>query len=417
MVTNLKELVNLCEEELTSREYAYYHHNRISHEWANLSHWMAEHEYSDFNEKIGFKYCDEIFGTHILNSLIKKNDRIKLRAIRMLISYQKNGDFEFRTPSVEKYFVGTTGRDMFQYLCYLRDTLHLSEDTINNKKLYLYDFNSYLENKLLTLDDITIDIIEAFYKIQSYTLASKHNCNSALRLYLRYSFNMGIAEKDYSIFILPDNYKKNCKIPTTYEESEIRQIISSVNRASASGKRDYLILLLAAEYGWRSSDIVNFQFNQIDWDKNTINLTQHKTGITVEYPLLSTVGNAIIDYLKNGRPKTAESVIIVAAESAKKGKKLTEPTIHSIVSKHMNQANIKNWKNKKHGAHSLRHSLATNMLKKNISMPIISTVLGHQNTATTKVYLSVDTNKLSQCALPIPTLHTDYYKSGGVKDE
>lgn len=179
--------------------------------------------------------------------MLKKSDMIRLRAVRMLISYQKNGDFEFRTPSVEYCFTGNTGRDMEHYLLHLRDTVHLSEDTINNKRLYLYAFNSYLENHFLTLVNVSIDMIEDFYKTQNYTLASKHNCNSTLRLYLRYAFDIGITEKDCSIFILPDNYKKNCKIPTTYEESRIRQIISSVNRASPTGKRDYLILLLAAE--------------------------------------------------------------------------------------------------------------------------------------------------------------------------
>jgi len=83
----------------------------------------------------------------------------------------------------------------------------------------------------------------------------------------------------------------------------------------------------------------------------------------------------------------------------------------------MRLANIKNWKHKKHGPHSLRHSLATNMLKKNISMPVISTVLGHQNTESTKIYLSVDTDKLRQCPLPIPALHTKHYRIGGVENE
>jgi site-specific recombinase XerD len=417
MVIDFKELVNLCEDELISREYTWHTHNKISCEWKLLLHWMTERGYSGFNEEIGLKYCDETFRTHILNGLLKKNDRIRLRAVRMLISYQKDGDFEFRTPRVENCFAGNTGRDIVYYLLHLRDTVHLSEDTINNKKLYLYAFNNYLENHILTFNDLSIDILEDFYRTQNYTLASKHNCNSTLRLYLRYAFDTGITEKDCSIFVLTDNYKKSCKIPTTYEECEIRQIISSVNRASATGKRDYLILLLAAEYGLRSSDIVNFKFDQIDWDRNIINITQHKTDIPVEYPLLSSVGNAIIDYLKNGRPRTDVTEIIVAAESAKMGRKLAEPTIHSIVSKYMHQANIKNWNHKKHGAHSLRHSLASNMLKKNISMPIISTVLGHQNTASTKVYLSVDIDKLGQCPLPIPALHTNHYRIRGVENE
>lgn len=70
--------------------------------------------------------------------------------------------------------------------------------------------------------------------------------------------------------MLKDQYRNECKVPTTYTEEEISQIIAAVDRSSSVGKRDYLVLLLAAEYGWRAGDIVNFKFNQIDWNKNTI---------------------------------------------------------------------------------------------------------------------------------------------------
>jgi site-specific recombinase XerD len=209
-----------------------------------------------------------------------------------------------------------------------------------------------------------------------------------------------------------DNYNKRCKIPTTYDEEEIRRMIASVERSSGTGKRDYLILLLAAEYGWRSSDIVGFRFSQIDWDKNIIRFSQHKTNIPVEFPLLSSVGKAIIDYLKHGRPVTVSEEIIVSAESAKRGRPLSSPTVHSIVAKYMHKANIKNWKSKKHGPHSLRHSLATNMLKKNVSMPIISIVLGHQDTESTKIYLKIDLEKLRQCPLSMPRINSKHYKAG-----
>ena len=71
------------------------------------------------------------------------------------------------------------------------------------------------------------------------------------------------------------------------------------------------------------------------------------------------------------------------------------------------------WKEKKHGAHSLRHSLASNLLKKNVSIPIISTVLGHQQTETTKAYMKVDTENLKSCTLKMPELTSPYYANGG----
>src|SRR5699024_12075409 len=76
----------------------------------------------------------------------------------------------------------------------------------------------------------------------------------------------------------------------------------------------------------------------------------------------------------------------------------------------MRKANINHWKEKRHGAHSLRHSLASNLLKNNVSMPVISTVLGHQKTGTTKIYLKVDMEKLSLCPLPLPKVNSPFYK-------
>jgi site-specific recombinase XerD len=247
-----------------------------------------------------------------------------------------------------------------------------------------------------------------------YTLASRHNCGSAIRIFLRYAADNGLTEKDWSPYVLSDNYRHCCKLPTTYEESEIRRMIEAVDRASPTGKRDYVILLLAAEYGWRSKDIVMLRFDQIDWDKNVIRFTQSKTDMLVEYPLLTSVGNAIIDYMKNGRPDTGSDTVIVAAESNKKGKPISSPTVHSIVTRYMRKANITDWDKKKHGAHSLRHSLASNMLKRNVSMSVISTVIGHQRTETTKIYLSIDIDKLKQCPIRMSVLNSPFYQLGVV---
>lgn len=409
METNVRALINLCEQEISNREYNFNHHRRISEAWEEFRLWMHANGYAVFNADIGEHYCEKVFGSTVLSG-IDKSDQVRLRAIRMLITYQRDGDFEFRTPSELREFKGLSGEQMEGYIKYLREGMLLSENTISNKTHYLLAFNSYLETWQITLDDLDTEIVSDFFARQDYTLPSKHNCNSTLRLYLRHAFDSGITDKDGSIYILPDNYNKQRKLPTTYTVEEIRSIIGAVERSSAIGKRDYLILLLASEYGWRSSDIVDFGFDQIDWDNNTIAFNLQKTGVPTVCPLLSSVGNAIIDYLKNGRPDTDAKEIIVSGESSKKGKRLTAPTIHSIVTKYMRKANVSNWNQKKHGPHSLRHSLATNLLKKNISISIISTVLDHQSTESTKIYLSVDNTRLKWCALPVPCLNTDAYE-------
>lgn len=413
MVTDFEKLVALCDEELRHREYESNYYDRIVKQWDSLRNWLREKGISEFNEAVGNSYCDERFGTHLMPRRSPASFREKLRAIRMLISYQKNGDFEFRCPSVEYIFTGVTGEAALCYLDYCKNELTLAEKTIENKRLYLCNFCNYLNINGLGFDDLSIENTENFFTVMNYTLASRHNAARNIKLFLQYAYDTGKSTKDNSVFILPDNYKKDCKLPTTYEEDEIRKLISAVERASAIGKRDYLILLLATEYGWRAKDITKFSFDSIDWDNNVIRFSQNKTDVPVEFPLLSTIGNAIIDYLKYARPETDAREIIVSMENANKGKPLSSPTIHSIVTKYMKRAGIKNWQNKKHGPHAMRHSLATNLLKKNVAMPIISTVMGHQRTETTRIYISVDYDKLKQCALPMPVLHSPFYSKEG----
>jgi site-specific recombinase XerD len=409
MTMDFKELLGLCENELTEREYG----KRLRDlrlEWGKLAQWMEDGGNRNFSESIGFEYCDETFGNHILTKQMDAKIRLGLRAVRMLTSYQKYGDFEFRSPRIERNYEGMLGVAIKSYLSYARDTLSLSDSTISNKEYYLYAFYKYMSARALTLDELGADSFDEFFSSEGYTLASRHNSGSALRIFLRYAYDTGFVAMDLSLLVLPDGYKKDCKLPTTYAESEIRDMLSEVERASAVGKRDYLILLLAAEYGWRSKDIVGLRLSQIDWEKNIISFAQSKTGTPVEYPLLASIGNAVIDYLRHGRIKTDSDVLILSAESARRGKPLTSPTIHSIVTKYMRKANLKDLESKKHGSHALRHSLATNMLQKNVPMPVISTVMGHQRTETTNIYMSIDVEKLRICALPMPEVRSPQYR-------
>lgn len=416
MVTNINELVHICKDELISREYREQHLQQIIHVWNEIIQWMQKNELEVFIEAVGYRYANEAIGTHICKSSLTQKEKLILRATRMLTSYQKDGDFEFRSPSVEYIYQGEIGLVAENYLLFLRDMQCLSAKTLEGKNIYLHDLSQYSYMKNIKFQDLSVNEIEAFFSTMGYTLASRHNAGSCLRNFFHYIYDQGFTENDCSIFILLDAYKRNCKIPTTYKEDEIKKVILSVERSSSIGKRDYLILLLAAEYGWRAGDICTFCFEDINWDKNVIRFHQQKTDTLVDYPLLASVGNAVIDYLKSGRPKSDAHEVILSENNETYGKPISSPTIHSIVSKYMRQANIRNWKEKKHGPHSLRHSLATNMLAKNVSLPIISSVLGHQTTATTKVYLKVDVNKLSDCALPMPVINSPHYKNQGVSD-
>jgi len=405
----IKELVNEFYDELNQRNYG----ENVKREYHNVCRqildWSIKKNVVFFDEKTGNKFCDESIGGHLSKGGSSYLYRRTLRVMRMLVSLQRSGDFEFRSPRTEYKFYTLLGDVIDKYLEYNAVTRKLSAATLSERKRAIFRFDNYLNDNNRTIENITVDLFEDFLT-QHCTKHSRRIYKSIFRELYRYLFDNGILYEDYSSLILKEpKIAQGSKLPTTYSEDEIRRMINAIDRSSAKGKRDYLVLLLAAEYGWRASDITSFSLDQIDWDKNTISIVQTKTEISADFPLLASVGNAIIDYLKHGRPIGGENVIIVNHENTHRGKKLTSPTIHSLVAHAMKAANIKNWKNKKHGPHALRHSLASNMLKHNVSIPIIKTVLGHQSIETTKAYISIDIEKLRLCSLPIPKMTSSYY--------
>lgn len=406
----IKDLVNQFYDELNQRNYGqnvkwgYYKVCREILEWCN------KHHIEFFDEKTGNQFCDEIIGGHLSKAGSSYYYRRTLRVMRMLVSLQQSGDFEFRSPRVEYIFKTELGEIIDRYLHHCSITRKFSNATLSERKRAIFRFDNYLFDNNNTVAEITVDLFEDFLS-KHCTRLSRRTFKSLFRDLYRYLFDNGLLGKDYSSLILKEpKVTQASKLPTTYTEEEVRKVIMAIDRSSAKGKRDYLVLLLAAEYGWRASDITSFSNYQIDWEKNKISIIQYKTGIPVEFPLLASVGNAIIEYLKYGRPAGGDDVIIVNHENTHKGRKLTSPTIHSLVANAMKLANISNWKTKKHGPHALRHSLASNMLKHNVSIPIIKTVLGHQSVESTKMYLSIDVEKLRLCSLPIPKMTSQYYE-------
>jgi integrase len=217
-------------------------------------------------------------------------------------------------------------------------------------------------------------------------------------------------DTDFSTMMPKDNYKAQAKMPSVFTGEEIEKLIASVDRNHAVGKRDYTIILLAARLGLRASDIANLKFENILWEQSSIHLKQFKTGNEIRLPLLSEVGNAIIDYLKYGRPRSSENFVFLCARSP------FNPIDTSVITRIVQNSFAKtgiSTKYRRHGPHALRHSLAGRLLEKQTTLPVITEVLGHENTESTKFYLRIDLTSLRQCVLEVPAVSTCFYGQKG----
>ena len=104
---------------------------------------------------------------------------------------------------------------------------------------------------------------------------------------------------------------KRDSILSYYSPEEIKILVESIDTAKKCGIRDKCMILIAAECGLRSSDIIWLRFDEINWDKKLISKTQHKTGIHVNVPFTEQVQFLLLDYLKNHRPDVRSEYIFI----------------------------------------------------------------------------------------------------------
>ena len=220
--------------------------------------------------------------------------------------------------------------------------------------------------------------------------------------FLVWIYNNGHINCDLSPIVPSVRLWRLAPIPSVWKKGDLEKLLGSVDRGSPLGKRDYAILLLAAGLGLRASDIKMLKMENLKWrsekGKSTIELTQYKTGLPNSLPLLTNVGNAIIDYLKNGRP-VSDSPYVFLRHNAPFEPFEQEGTMSSIINRYAKRAGIELSPAAKHGIHSLRHTFASNLVAHNTPLESVTGLLGHLNTQTAHIYIKVAIDELRECAL------------------
>ncbi|WKV08585.1 site-specific integrase [Thermoanaerobacterium sp. CMT5567-10] len=372
-----------------------------------ISEFIKQYQATAYSADICNKYIDAILDGRKYDS-ISRLEKDYIRVATALLQHKTTGAISYRIKRQKYELTGEIGDTIYKFVEYRRKR-NFSEDTIAGSLIYLSRFYEHLRRQgVQTISELNQQVLISFVNsLGFYSKATIHCTLCALRVFLRYLYNEHLFGKDLSYLISKDGYRKEAKLPTSYTKEEVEHLLASVDRGNPKGKRDYVMLLLAARLGLRASDICGLKFANIIWDQNLIVLIQQKTKKRIELPILQEVGNAIIDYMKYGRPISDSPFIFLKLYPPYD--RLAEPTLHSIVSTYLNKAGIKNISIKKHGLHALRHSLAGILLEKKTPLPVISEVLGHESTESTKSYLRIDMPALRQCALEVPPLNKSFY--------
>ena len=250
---------------------------------------------------------------------------------------------------------------------------------------------------------IKAEHIQAFLSDISKTrMKSMDQVISSLRKLDRSLGNSGLPGLPYAGLLMAPRVRER-KVYPVMPQDDLKAVLNSIERSSAIGKRDYAILLLAAGTGMRSGDIANMKLSDIDWYKNEIHIIQGKTNLPVNLPLQKGVGAALADYIMNGRP-VSKSPQIFLRNKAPFHRFKDGCSVACILRRRMMAAMISHKVGDGKTMHGIRRMIGTHMTIEGIPVTTIAQVLGHQDTDSTRAYISLDVEGLRECALAFNSL-------------
>ena len=348
---------------------------------------LEKYYHIDIKNGKGRNYYRRMRAMHILNSL-DKNEEIGIYSTKTIKDVPDN--YKNITNKYEDYLISQKKSNSTIYA--VRHTL----------ALFFIFLNS---NNVLSLDKVKINDIYNFINsidTTKYSQATIYGFKYKLKQFFQYLYDNKMYKfSGNDIFPKIAKYERN-KLPSYYTMTEINKIIEQVDTNTKRGKRDLAILLLATVYGLRNSDIVHLKKENIIWNQNKIELVQYKTKKLLELPLTDNVKFALLDYLKNARPKIESEYIFLPVKPPYKYIDTKNySSLYKSMSDYAKKAGVYS-KDKKLGLHALRHSVASNMLKNNTDIKTISSILGHSNSDVTNVYLNIDIEQLRKLTLEVP---------------
>ena len=283
---------------------------------------------------------------------------------------------------------------------YLRDERALADATCVN---YVPFVRGFLTDRFgrgpVALSRLCAGDVVRFVQRQAPRLHLKRAklLTSALRSFLRYARYRGVVTLDLAAAVPVVANWSMPSIPRAIGADHVRQLLASIDRCTATGRRDYAIVLLLARLGLRSGEVAFLELDDLDWNAAQVSV-RGKGGQRTALPLPAEVGAAIAAYLRHGRPRSSSRRVFLRSKAPVRGF-LHQSAIGSMIRHALQRADIQAPTT---GAHQFRHALATQMLRSGASLTEIGEVLRHRSPQTTMIYAKVDLTALRALALPWP---------------
>jgi len=384
-------------QQLLGQRYSKHTLSRHLSEWLHFAGYLQERKLeglTDFYEPVVQDYLSLRKGQIEAN-----NYRHAGMAVRIFVEADSEGHFRRRRPLLERACPALYEMWVPSYLDFLREHRGLVARNVEHQARYLADFFRFLEQcGLSALEQLTAREIHDFTAgLTHLKPRTRHGYGYVLRSFLRWARAQGAITLDLSAAIMkPIIYQHSALIRPLPTEA-VGRLLEAVDRTQSLGKRDYAMLLLACRYGLRVSNIRRLRLEEIGWREQIIRLRQAKTGRELVLPLLSDVADALVDYLRHGRPCSSAREVFVRHQAPHEALG-PDNNLYDVMLRYRRRARL-DLPPGQRGFHSLRHTLATELVRQDHPLKLVSEVLGHASVGSTFLYTKTDFGALRTAAL------------------
>jgi len=288
------------------------------------------------------------------------------------------------------------------YLQWMGDYQHAAAGTIELRSRSISQFLQWLGPQATPQGclELTAATVERFFLpyAQKRGRSARRSMQAALRTFLRFCFHHGYVQQPLDRAVPTLRTYKLATVPRGLSDEQALKVLRSIDRNTNVGQRDYAIIKLLYTYGVRGGQVRALRHQDINWAHNQILFRASKHGKDSLLPLTAEVGESLLEYLKNARPRSSDPHVFLTCR-APYHVLAHSNALAAIVERHLRRAGIEL---SSKGAHAFRHGFATRMLQQGHSLKAIADVLGHRHLGTTFIYTKVDFNSLKQVALGWP---------------
>ncbi len=321
----------------------------------------------------------------------------RLTSLRLLDQLRLSGVLPRPEPACDDSPVATL---LARYGLYLRRERALEEGTIVAYQQVVHAFvTEHFEVNVARPGSLCSADVRDFLLVRVGRMVPRRVqfMGTALRSFLRFLFLRGETGTDLALAVPTVRQWRSSIVPRHLPARDVERLLRACDRSSATGRRDHAILLLLARLGLRASEILALELGDLHWREGEI-VVRGKGHVHDRLALLADVGEAVALYLRRDRPAGSSRRVFLCRRAPHRG--FGHPSsVTTIVTRALARAGLAP---ATRGAHLLRHSLATTMVRRGASLSEIGQVLRHRSPNSTEIYAKVDFDALRDVALPWP---------------